>query len=172
MINKLIQTDKGLLLLDLEAEINNGCYYLDEINELCKWVSKIFNSTLKTKVIASSYIDELPKISQSIEEIKEMIKDKELSNLAIHYQENISINSFADVNAFFDGYKSNKALYTKEQMIEAMRKAQFIGRQGSSMPDSEYERIIQSIEPKIDCFFIVTDLWVRSEIQYSITKIL
>lgn len=175
---KLIETQEGLLLLNLDAEIKEGDSFLYK-----KQIRKAIDNDIKenmfedtNKIIASSYLPDLPTISTSIEDIRKMIEDKERAKLASKYAEKsldrfkgkLSIDEYTFTKqSFNDGYKSNPAKYTREQMLEAISRA--------VREEISYEKIIQSFETKIDCFVEVkkdSDTGNNILEWYSITKIL
>lgn len=208
---RLIQIEKTLVLLDLKAEINLGDWmavYSTGINGIGEGYSiSQFNDTPVSKlnkicegtykIIASSDFDCLPLIYDSIEDIKEMIRDNDIEDLSIRtfppYGRTISENDYSGLarGGFKKGYKSNKALYTREQMLEAIKLAKTYRRDNNA--NYTEQQILESLEPKIDCFVEVEEKWTtklrnsdypvpegvfgcNSDVdhikEYSITKIL
>ena len=187
MKTKLLTVKEGLIIIDEDAEIKKSELCYDEEKEQ-EFTSNEHTQLYKTesnlkvfKIIASSFIDELPKISQSVEEIRQMIEREKLIKLSGESLYVVNVNNpsrreLIDMDIFIRGYKSNKNEFTREQMIEAVNMAREFDMCKGHL--NKTEQILESLEPKIDCYVEVKQICDDEKnlpyiqpIKYSITKI-
>lgn len=132
----LIQINQDYIIVDDEAEIkyNDLCYDEERQQEFTSnKQTQLYKteSNLKVyKIIASTNKEHNVPLISNIEEALEMIKDKEIKQLVdslceerynkYHTGSGDTFKYEDYEEGIIDGYKSNKAEFTREQMIEAI----------------------------------------------------
>lgn len=151
----LIQINQDYIIVDDQNEIRTGDWIL-QVNDLSIFPIQIQPKTdisKYRKIIASTNPEHNVPLISSIEEALQTIKDKEIGNLANDYS-NSELHPYKSnlIHAFYSGYKSNKAEYTREQMIEAMNYANRVGTEtalGATSKVKWGDEYLQSITPPI-----------------------
>lgn len=149
MKTKLIQTDKGFVVVDEDAEIKIGDYAISMRQEeihLIQINSDVANMCCH-KIAYSTYriSDTIPILTNTVEEIDQMFEDKRVIDIMFKYCE---YKAYADEVSFIDGYKSNNAEFTREQMAIALLSMFHRGKDGIIDYEETITHIIDAFKPK------------------------
>jgi hypothetical protein len=156
----ILTPDGNLIVVNMEIEMNHSKNYaFNQEYNFFKQGNHFFCCLEKKRwfnVIASSQpLSGVPKLLTSIDEVQDMIRVKEI------YLQMKEYYNFSQQQAFMQGFFSNSALYTKEQVEKVIDKAIDIAREiycmtGINSRESETiqlkytKELLQQLLPPID----------------------